>query len=120
MTTKVTAAELGNLTTWVTSFTWVVTMSFSERLKQVRALAPPGTSARTVDRLAGLTPGHTSLIEGGLRLNVEARTAEALARVFGVSLDWLISGIGDAPSARRVRAALSKALEAESSTGTDG
>lgn len=59
-------------------------------------------STRELDRLAGLTPGHTSAIETGGRPNVEVRTAGALAGVLGVSLDWLVWGNGRGPSGRAV------------------
>lgn len=42
-------------------------------------------------------------------MRVSVDTASALARLFGVTLDWLVSGDGRAPSARVVRAAVEKA-----------
>jgi transcriptional regulator with XRE-family HTH domain len=58
-----------------------------------------GLSGRALDDKAGITPGHTSSIELGVRRTVTADTAAALARALGVSLDWLISGEGEGPSA---------------------
>ncbi len=55
-----------------------------------------GISARELDRRAGLTQGHTSLIETGER-SIEAGTAAKLATALGVSLDWLVLGRGDGP-----------------------
>lgn len=55
-------------------------------------------SARAVDGVAGLTCGHTALIESGRRPNIEAETARALADALHVSLDWLIAGRGEGPA----------------------
>jgi transcriptional regulator with XRE-family HTH domain len=62
-------------------------------------------SARELDRLADLTAGHVSAIEAG-RSNVEIRTACELARVLGVSLDWLILGNGKAPNGKSIASAV--------------
>ena len=90
----------------------MVVMSLSEHVRMARALS--GISARELDRLANLAEGHTSLIENGSRPNVEARTAAAIAQVLGVSLDWLVSGEGKAPTERGVKAAV-EAARAKSS-----
>lgn len=74
----------------------------SDRLLQARALASK-LGCRELDRLAGLAEGHVSMIETGRRPNLEMSTATALVRVLGVSLDWLVSGVGPTPSARSVR-----------------
>lgn len=74
----------------------------------------PGLSTRELDRLAGLTQGHVSAIENGTRPRVELRTAEAIATVLGISLDWLSSGDGKVPSTRSVRAAVEVARAARS------
>ena len=70
-------------------------------------------SARELDRLAGLkAEGHTSLIESGVTNNVKVETARGIARVLGVSLDWLIDGAGDAPTIESVQAAVDVARAA--------
>lgn len=79
-----------------------------------------GITARELDRLAGITAGHTSLIESGYVRNVSAETAARIARVLGASLDWLLLGRGRAPSERIVKAAIEAARTPDSSTGTDG
>ena len=65
-------------------------------------------SCREVARLAGLTEGHVNQIE---RRNprIEADTLASIARVFGVSLDWLYAGEGRAPSDRALAAAVAAA-----------
>jgi transcriptional regulator with XRE-family HTH domain len=90
--------------------------SFADRLGFARELS--GMSARGLDRLAGLRAGHTALIEAGRRPNVETRTAEGLARALGLSLDWLVMGVGDMPRAEDVARAVARAERKR--TGTDG
>lgn len=82
--------------------------TFGERVKYARGLGK--ISARRLDLLADLTPGHVSAIEAGQRERIEARTASMLAAVLGCSLDWLIDGDGPAPSERAIRAAVAAAV----------
>lgn len=57
-----------------------------------------GLSARSLDKKAGMTQGHTTLIESGQRRRLSARTAGKLAGALGVSMAWLIDGsAGDTP-----------------------
>jgi transcriptional regulator with XRE-family HTH domain len=76
--------------------------TLSGRLKKARTAAK--ISARRLDKLAGLTPGHTTLIESGRRPNPTATTAAALARALDVSLEWLVSGRGAAPTSGHANA----------------
>lgn len=62
--------------------------SIGDRVRAAREAAH--ISARALDRKAGLTEGHTSLIEAGR--NLEVGTAAKLAVALGVSLDWLVFG----------------------------
>lgn len=68
---------------------------------------------------------HLGMIERGARVNVQITTIQSLARVFGVSLDWLVSGTGDPPNAEAVKARVDAARKGASRvavkrTGTDG
>jgi transcriptional regulator with XRE-family HTH domain len=72
------------------------------RLAWARKVA--GLATRDLDKLAGLTPGHTASIEAGRRPNPSVRTVLALARVLGVTCDWLIDGSGALPSRAALRA----------------
>jgi len=92
-------------------------MSIPDRL---RAARDGVCSARELDRLAGLTPCHTSLIESGRRPNPESDTLRAIATTLGVSLDWLVLGVGDPPRAEDVRAAVERARGGVQATGTEG
>lgn len=76
--------------------------TLAERLRWARGLT--GLSARDLDRLAHLTPGHTNNIEAGRRKEPSAETVRSLARALGVSCDWLIDGNGMAPSEQQLRA----------------
>lgn len=78
-----------------------------ERLQAARAAA--SMSPRDLEKLAGLSRGYVLLIEGGTKSNIEARTARSLARVLGLSLDWLLDGRGSAPSAASIKASAKKA-----------
>jgi len=86
--------------------------NLAERLRHLRENA--GLSAKALDVLADLTPGHTTLIETGRRADPSASTVEALASVLGVTLDWLVTGEGREPSERSVRAAVDAARRAKS------
>jgi transcriptional regulator with XRE-family HTH domain len=81
-------------------------VAFARRLAEARGLS--GESQREVDRLAGLPTG-LGRIERGIRVGIELATAAAYARTLGASLDWLVFGIGRAPSAARVRRAIASA-----------
>lgn len=65
------------------------------RLQQARKAKEMST--RALDAAAGLTPGHVWQIEAGRKPRIEAETAARLAEVLGVTIDWLIRGVGDGP-----------------------
>jgi len=77
-----------------------------KRLEAARELA--GISARELDKLIGVSPGYCSRIESGDRPDPGSMVSERIARVFGLSLDWLISGVGPSPTVRTVAAAVAK------------
>jgi transcriptional regulator with XRE-family HTH domain len=77
------------------------------RLKEVRALA--GITAIELDNLAGTSRGHVSMIEAGNKSNLETRTVVSIAKVLGLSLDWLLLGVGAAPSRSKVLTAVARA-----------
>lgn len=66
-------------------------------------------SARELSLLAGLSHGLVALIESGFVAQPSIGTSAAIARVLGVSLDWLINGIGDEPTVEQVCAAIERA-----------
>lgn len=73
--------------------------TLAERLSAARART--GLSAKALDREAGLTEGHTTLIESGRRPNIEAGTAAKLALALDISIDWLVTGKGRGPDVAR-------------------
>jgi len=93
-----------------------VLTTMGERLRFARSLVE--ISARELDRLSSLAEGHVSMIEAGRRPVIESKTAEDIAGVLGLSLDWLISGKGKAPTATSAKRSLLAARGL--STGTDG
>jgi len=62
-----------------------------------------------LDRLAGRPEGHATVIESRGDSPVKSDTASAYASVLGVSLDWLIDGSGDPPTALDVTRAVEHA-----------
>ena len=70
--------------------------SFSARLSRLRRVA--GLSQRELDRLAGITEGHSNALERDPRHGVTAAIVTRLAAVFGVTIDWLYCGKGPTPS----------------------
>lgn len=84
-------------------------MDLASRMKTCRSMVP-GLSARALSVLAGLSPPTVASIESGKRGEaIEARTLVALAAVLGTTTEYLLDGTGDAPSERRVRAAVERA-----------
>lgn len=77
------------------------------RLKLVVDFA--AASAREVDRLAGLTTGHTQAIISGRKPGLAAATIAAHAVILGFSLDWMILNRGSGPKRDAVRAAVARA-----------
>lgn len=85
--------------------------NFGRRLLKLRREAE--LSARELDRLAGLTPGHTRMIELGQVRSATTETASRIARVLGTSIDWLEAGIGCAPSRERLDGCIAEARARE-------
>lgn len=55
--------------------------------------------SRALDRAANLSPGHTAVIESRDDGGIESGTATKIAAALHVSLDWLLTGQGDGPTA---------------------
>lgn len=80
-----------------------------ERLRRARTLG--GLSQRELATLAGLSPSHVGLIEQGRVDDLGSGAASSLATVLGVSLDWLVRGLGRRPAAADITAAVAKARQ---------
>ena len=102
------ASSVSGLTSALVAAKGLATMSIASRLRALRELA--GISAREASALAGLSPSHVALLETD-RHRATTDTASALARAFGVSIDWLVDGTGKSPTARAVRASVTAARE---------
>jgi transcriptional regulator with XRE-family HTH domain len=87
--------------------------SLRGRLRYARGLAE--LTGRELDALAGITKGHSSVIEYR-DSSVSAEVALKLARALGVDPAWLIDGSGPLPKKRSVTMAVRRLK----STGTDG
>lgn len=78
-----------------------------KRLQWARDAA--GLSQRALSGLAGLASSHVQLIESGRAEGINISTAQRLTGVLGVSLDWLMGGTGEPPTAEAVKAAVERA-----------
>ena len=84
-------------------------MTLVERLRQARQLG--GVTGADLGVRAGLSKGAVSMIESGNRPDPSGSTVAALAKVLGVSADWLLSGTEPGPDAEAVKAAVALARE---------
>lgn len=71
-------------------------------------MSVPDLSARELSNLSGLSFGLVALIESGVR-DMGGRSAIALAETLGASIDWLLTGNGDAPLESQVSDAVERA-----------
>lgn len=66
-------------------------------------------SQRELAGLADISPSAPGAILRGEAPNPQVGTVEALASVLGISLDWVVKGIGPEPTAEQIRAAVEAA-----------
>jgi transcriptional regulator with XRE-family HTH domain len=78
-----------------------------KRLKWAREAA--GLSQRALSALSGLASSHVQLIESERAVGINITTAQALGSVLGVSLDWLMGGVGELPAVESIAAAIERA-----------
>jgi len=83
--------------------------TFTARFRWLMAVADLRQSA--VARLTNLSPKTVEFFSSGRRSNPTAETARAVARAFGVSLDWLLAGEGELPDQTRVRLAVASIID---------
>lgn len=77
------------------------------RIKAARELAD--ISTKDLDRLSGLKPGVSWAVENSPTGNSEIRTLDKLAKVLGLSLDFVVRGDGEGPTAEQVKASVAAA-----------
>lgn len=80
-----------------------------QRIREARELLRPILATKELDVLAGLAPGHTWILERDGGSNMASSTLFAIARVLGVSPEYLYRGEGRKPSAKTICAAVTKA-----------
>lgn len=87
--------------------------ALGRRLRHARKLArlPGGEklSGRELSELAKLSAAAVGHVESGLVQSPTAATVVSLARVLGVSVEWLMTGVGPEPDAPAVRQAVGAA-----------
>lgn len=94
-----------------------------DRIVAMRKAANLGN--KELDRLAGITAGHSWLIEnadkkdGKRKNNLAASTVAKLAELFGCTLDYLVSGKGEPPSAEEIALAVERARSKQASVATE-
>ena len=81
--------------------------TIGDRLARLVAVA--GLGLEELDRLAGLSPGHSGQVVRGHKSKLRVATAIAIASVFGVSAEYLANGTGQSPATLSVRRAVTKA-----------
>lgn len=90
--------------------------SFGARLKwaRERARLPDGAtvSQKRLAKIAHLAPAHVGLLENESVKRPDMNTASSLAAALGTSMDWLWTGVGDAPTEAESNAALASAISA--------
>ncbi len=84
-------------------------MTVVERLREARKKAD--LTGAELGKLAGLSGGVVSMIESGNRKDPSGSTVAALAKVLGVSADWLLTGAEPEPTEEQIRAAVAAARE---------
>lgn len=80
---------------------------FRARLRQARELA--GESPRSLSLRIGTSHGTVGNVEGGHVADPGINLLKGIADALGVSLDWLVSGTGDPPTAEQIKAAVEAA-----------
>lgn len=78
------------------------------RLRSLRAQTK--LTQRALGKLAGLrSPAHVSLIENEKRTRIAGETASVLAKALGCSVRYLLEGVGQPPSKKRINSAVKRA-----------
>ena len=72
-----------------------------------------GLDISSVGPLAGLGASHLSMIVRGKVKNPTFQTLHKICTTYGVSIEWLMTGVGKAPELSDIRAAAGRALEAQ-------
>jgi transcriptional regulator with XRE-family HTH domain len=68
-----------------------------------------GLSSRRLSALAGIAQAAAGMIERGVVPTPTTETVVKIANVLGVTLDWLIAGVGPEPEPEAIRAAVAAA-----------
>ena len=84
------------------------------RLGQV--LDAAGVTANAASELAGTARASVGFIINGKIQNPTIAILDSIARVFDVSLDWLVRNQGEMPDPERIRAAVERARNAKKMT----
>lgn len=72
--------------------------AFGERVRQLRLMVPEfAGNIRLLEHVADVHRGQIAEIEKAHRKSPTIHTARKIADAFGVSLDWLLKGVGATP-----------------------
>jgi len=85
-------------------------MTAGERIRAARDLIR--LPSKQLDKLAGLNTGVCWAVENSPTGNSESKTLDKIARALGLSLDYVVRGEGEPPTAESVQTAVDEARAA--------
>lgn len=91
-------------------------MKLGDRIRHARLLVD-GLSGRELSALAGASRSVTWQIESGEVRDLATELASRFAEALGVSLEWLVRGVGPDPDPAAVRAAVEAARARRAASG---
>ena len=91
------------------------TKTLADRVAYARGLS--GLSQRALSARADLDPSHVRLIEEGKRETPQGETLVKIAHALGVATDWLITGVGPAPTKTQIAAVVTLGTEPTAKAG---
>jgi transcriptional regulator with XRE-family HTH domain len=89
-----------------------VAATLANRLRELRTQTD--LSCRELALIIDSSPAYPSLIEAGKRPRIGAGLAGEIARVFGTTIDYLVSGVGRPPAKETLQKAVARARTAHS------
>lgn len=86
-----------------------VFVNIGERLRALRHLVTPPMSLRELARIIGVSPAYPGLIESRKEADIGATVAVSIAKTFGATVGYLVTGDGKPPTRKQAEAAVAQA-----------